>query len=460
MKHKIGIFHLTMIGLSGVIGSGWLFASMYAAQKAGTGAYVAWIIGAVLMLVFTMCLSELVSLYPKRGLLASVASFSHNKDFAFIIGIANWFGTLTVIPAEALATVKYLDWPHWTSLILIIVYAALNSWGVKLFSKFNSTITAFKFIVPTVTIVALLIHGVNLHNFHTAELGNINAIMSAVIASGIIYAFNGVQMIVNFTSEAKHPKRDIPIALFLSLGLALVLYLGLQTAFMSVANLHIDYNSPFIELAATLNLGWLVMLLKADAIISPSGTGFMYIGSTTRMLTAMSREGQLPSGFNVLHPKYNVSYRSLIANTLISIVLFFVFKTWVALILVTSSFHVISYLAGPLAVGKLRIKMPDEKRLFNLPIHWLTCPLLFIVLSILFVMGGYDNDLWITIICIGFQALYLLLNYKGADLIKAINRSAFLPIWLIIFTTLAHVKLNIGEIALVALFLYYVGIGR
>ena len=49
------------------------------------------------------------------------------------------------------------------------------------------------------------------------------------------------------------------------------------------------------------------MLLKADAAISPSGTGFMYVASTTRMLTAMSREGQLPRGFNVLHPKYHMS---------------------------------------------------------------------------------------------------------------------------------------------------------
>ena len=170
MKHKIGIFHLTMIGLGGLIGSGWLFASMYAAKIAGTGAFVAWIIGALLMLTFSMCLSELVSLYPKRGLLASICSFSHNKDFAFIISIANWFGTLAVIPTEALATARYLNWPHWSVLLLIIMYAILNSWGVKVFSKFNSTLTAFKFIVPLLTVLALSIHGLNTHNFHPDQL--------------------------------------------------------------------------------------------------------------------------------------------------------------------------------------------------------------------------------------------------------------------------------------------------
>ena len=155
MKHKIGIFHLTMIGISGIVGSGWLFASMYAAHYAGSGAYFAWIGGALLMLLFCLCLSELVSLYPKRGLLASICSFSHNNDFAFLTGIANWVGTVAIIPTEALATVRYLNWPHWTLFALIGVYALLNTWGVKLFARFNSLLTVFKFIIPVLTVIIL-----------------------------------------------------------------------------------------------------------------------------------------------------------------------------------------------------------------------------------------------------------------------------------------------------------------
>ena len=433
---------------------------MYAAQKAGTGSLLAWLLGALLMFFFCMCLSELISLYPKRGLLASVCSFSHNKDFAFIIGIANWFGTVAVIPAEALATTRYLNWPHWTVILLIVMYAALNSWGVKFFSKFNSTITVFKFIVPVLTVIMLLAHGVNPHNFHFHELTHLHAIVGAAIAGGVIYAFNGVQMIVNFTGETKKPSRDIPIAMFLALVIGLILYLALQLSFLGGANLSIAYNSPFIELAVALNMGWLVLLLQADAAVSPSGTGFSFMASSTRMLTAMSREGQLPKEFNVLHPKYHISHRSLIGNTILALVLFGVFKTWTSLVLVVSTFHVISYLAGPLALGKLRLTMPDKERQFSLPLYWLVCPLLFITLSILFVFAGYANDFTITLICLGFQALYLILNYKGIELIRAINRSAFLPLWLIVFTTLAHVKISVGEISLVALFLYYVGIGR
>lgn len=460
-QHTIGVFHLTMIGLAGIIGSGWLFASMYAAKDAGTGSFVAWLAGALLMLTFCMCLSELASLYPKRGLLASVCSFSHNKDFSFIIGIANWFGTVCVIPSEALATTRYLNWPHWSVVPLILVYAILNSWGAKVFSLFNSPLTVFKFAVPLLTIVMLLSHGVNTHNFHAQDLIHYKGILSAMMAGGIIYAFNGMQMIVNFASEAKNPGRSIPIALFCALALGLALYLALQAAFIGAANLHINYQSPFVQLAVSLNLGWLVMLLKVDATISPSGTGFMYMGTCSRMLKAMSREGQLPRGFNVLHPKYQVSHRSLFANTLLSLILFGVFRTWQSLVIVVSTFHVISYLAGPLAVGKLRLTMPKAERMFHVPYYWIICPALFMALSILFVEAGAHSDISVTIICCSFLALYLVLNYKGLELARAINRAAFIPIWLIVLTAFAQMGSgHIGEVAVVALFLYYVGVGR
>lgn len=456
MKHKIGVFHLTMIGLGGIIGSGWLFSSMYAAKTAGAGAYVAWIAGAILMLLFSLCLSELVSLYPRRGLLASVCSFSHNKDFAFLTGIANWFGTVAVIPTEAIATSRYLGWSHWSNFLLIGVYAILNTWGVKLFARFNSALTVFKFVVPVLTIIVLFSHSTSSHNYHLADFTNYHQILTAIIAGGIVYGFNGVQMIVNFTSEAKKPKRDIPLALFSALALGLVLYMGLQAAFLNSADLSINYQSPFIELVAALNLGWMVLILQVGAAVSPSGTGFSYIASSSRMLTAMGHVGQLPRYFSRLHPKYHISHRSLIANTALSMVLLMVFKTWVGLVVVVSSFHLLSYLAGPIAVGKLRRTMPTHERMFKVPFAWLLVPLLFVIISVLFVMAGAHNDIFVTIICVALQIIYILLNYRsGAAVWAAVKRSAFFPCWLIACTTIAILGQNLIATVIVALLFFY-----
>ena len=102
------------------------------------------------------------------------------------------------------------------------------------------------------------------------------------------------------------------------------------------------------------------------------------MSSCTRMLTAMSREGQMPKELGVESERYNMSHRSLIVNFIISVGLFLVFKTWENLVIVVSSFHIISYLAAPLALGRLRLTMPDTKRVFKLPLQWVVCPFLLL----------------------------------------------------------------------------------
>jgi len=352
-----------------------------------------------------------------------------------------------------------LNWPHWSIPVLILLYAVLNTWGVKLFARFNSFITAFKFIVPALTVIVLLAYGTSAHdNLHFSDFGGLHNILTAVVAGGIVYGFNGVQMIVNFTSEAKRPKIDVPLALFLSLGIGLLLYLALQAAFFNSADLSINYQSPFVELVAALNMGWMVVLLQAGAAISPSGTGFSYMASSTRMLTAMSHVGQLPQFFSRLHPVYHISHRSLVANTLLSLLFFLIFKTWLGLVVVVSSFHLLSYLAGPVALAKLRRTMPDNERIFKMRFAPVLCPLLFVIISILFSMAGAHNNLMITIICVFFQTVYLLLNYRGKALLAGAVRSAYLPLWLVALTILAYLGTGLWISVIVALVLYYLSI--
>ena len=459
-EKKIGLFSLTCIGLTGIIGSGWLFASMYAAQATGTGALIAWLIGAVLMLFIALSFAELSVIYPKRGLLVSICSYSHNKDFAFIVSIANWFGPICVIPSEALATVRYLDWPSWTTFILIVIYAILNYWGVKIFARFNNVITIFKFIVPILVVIALLSHGINTNNFHAHELTNMSAIMATVITGGIFYALGGSQAISNFTAESENPQRNIPLALLFSLAISVALYMLLQTAYIgTVPNLSVDYNNPFVQLILSIGLGWLVILLQVDAAISPSGTGFMYMGNCTRMLTAMSREGQMPKEIAVKSEKYNMSHRSLFINVVLSILMMAAFQTWQDLVIVVSAFGTISYLAAPLALGRLRMTLPNEKRAFKLPFAWIVCPFLFFLLSYLFTKAGYDVDSKVTMICIAFLAIYIVINYRGQHAIIAISRAVYLPVWLIIFSLCAKLQLNVWYILVFSIILYYAGIG-
>src|SRR4029077_4713469 len=98
-------------------------------------------------------------------------------------------------------------------------------------------------------------------------------------------------------------KRNVPIAMIGSVILVMILYMSLQLAFMSAVphdliaasgwtNLH--FHSPLLNLSFLLGLNFVSMLLIADSIVSPSGTGYSYLGGSARMFYAMAISGQMP----------------------------------------------------------------------------------------------------------------------------------------------------------------------
>ena len=90
-KKTIGLLSATGLGVSSIIGSGWLFAPYHASSVAGPACILSWILAACLICVLGLCFAEIAALYPRRGLSAIIPTLSHNKHFAFPFAIV---GTL------------------------------------------------------------------------------------------------------------------------------------------------------------------------------------------------------------------------------------------------------------------------------------------------------------------------------------------------------------------------------
>ncbi len=429
-KHQIGLIALTAIGIGTMIGSGWLFSAYYAAQIAGPAAYLAWFVTAFIILILGLSLAEIAFHYPKRGLMARLLVISHNEEFAFICTIATWLGLTAVIATEAEGSIQYLSslspfishylynaaHQHlttiglWLSIAMVMGFGVINFWGIKLLSHSSTALTTAKILIPVIT--AIFIIGASFHSVNFVEKHNglmpygFSSILTAMIGAGMIYSFNGFQNIVSFSSEAKKPKRDIPLAMVLSVLITLLVYVVLQTAFIGALPTHslidgwrhIDFTSPFVQITAMLNLNLISIILYADAVISPSGTGLIYTGSTTRMLTGMAEDRHMPAFFKKLCA-YNFSRRSLIATILLAILFLCFFRSWASLVSFLSLFYVISYMSIPLCLGKLR--KHKIKGRFSLPLIQILLPLMFMFLSTLFIFAKAPFTLYAA----GFIAL-------------------------------------------------------
>ena len=411
IRRDIGPFALMLIGLGSIIGSGWLFGAWRAAGLAGPDAIWAWVIGAAIITAIALTYAELGAMFPESGGMVRYSHYSHGSLVGFIGAWSNWIAVVSVIPIEAEASVQYMaSWPwQWTQALfvhlpdgrgeltppglliaaaLVVVYFLFNFWSVKLFARSNTAITLFKLIVPALTALALIASGFHTGNFSVGINGgphvmDLAAVLTAVATAGIVFSYNGFQSPVNMAGEAHDPGRNLPLAIIGAIGLATVVYILLQVAYIGAvppemlakAGWHgIDFRSPFAQLALIVNLQWLAMLLYADAFVSPSGTGMTYTATTARMLYGMQKNGTMPAAFGRVHPIYGIPRAAMWFDLAVGFAFLLFFRGWGVLAAVISVATIISYMTGPVSAMTLRRTAPELHRPFRLRgLPWIAC---------------------------------------------------------------------------------------
>ena len=456
---KLSLFSATAIGISAIVGSGWLFASHLAAQVAGPLSLFSWFIGAALALVIALLLAEIASIYQETGLLSRLFSLTHNRDYGFLIAASNWFVTIFLIPSEAAATVQYLSKSvpsisnyiffqdqltmAGTVLVCILIcgYGLLNYWGVNLLARINNTVTLVKLIAPAfvgIVIIFASFHPINFTNFvansSSSSSFGAGSVLKAVVSSGIFYAFYGFSMIAVFAKELENPKKNIPIALASSILICLVIYLLLQVAFIGAVDpkivaagwQNLSFSSPLVDLSILLGLNWLSLILYTTATISPSGSGIIYTASGARMLYAMAADKQMPSVFANINPEFFVSRASLLCTVILSMVLITIFNNWQQIVVVVTVFQLISCIAVPVAFIKLRQTQPDTVRVFKLPFGRTISFITYIALTYLLTQCGSKALIFSFIAFAGFFLIYCVSFYKFSPIDTC---KAFMSSW-------------------------------
>ncbi|MCK8606722.1 APC family permease [Apilactobacillus ozensis] len=413
-KKKMGLFQIVMLGLSSIIGSGWLFGSWEASRVAGPAAIISWVVGAIVIGAIAFNYIELGSMFPESGGMSKYAQYSHGSLLGFIAAWANWVSLVTLIPIEAVAAVQYMNtwpwkWASWTHgfmekgeisnqgllvvFLFILVFTLLNYWSVNLLARFTSVISILKLGVPMLTIIMLLLSGFHSGNFTSVggfmPYGSA-AIFSATTASGIIFSYNAFQVVINMGQEIKNPKKNISRGIVISLGISIVIYVLLQFTFIGsvipadLANgWHgVDFESPFADLAILLGIHWLAILLYLDAFVSPFGTGVSFVAQTARTLAAMKDNGHMPKFLGIINERWGVPRIAMVVNMIVSVLLVAIFRSWGTLASVISTSTLIAYLTGPVTVKSLRKMAPNFKRPIRIKLLEFMAPFAFVLASL------------------------------------------------------------------------------
>jgi amino acid transporter len=421
LKREIGLIGLTFVAVSGIIGSGWLFAPLLAAQHAGPAALIAWVIGGAAMLLFALTFAEISAMLPVAGGIARVPQFSHGNVVAMAMGWSAWVGYNTTAPIEVEAMLRYLG-PHlgwlytapgsgslsWAGVaaagLMMVCFTVINAFGVRFFTRVNTAITWLKIAIPLVVIVALLAARFEPANFTQVGGGfapfGVAGVLAAVSSGGIAFSFIGFRHAIDMAGEVKNPGVTIPIALVLALAIAFVVYGGIQFAFTGAllpSDLAHGWGAlalpgdfgPLGALAAALGMLWLVSLLNFGAVVGPFAGGLVSVGSNARLAFALAENGFFPERFAALSAR-GVPVAALLLNLVFSLTTF-VLLPFSEVVQLNSSAVILSFVVGPVAVVALRQLLPDATRPLRVPAVKLVAPVAFIIATFIIYWSGWPT---------------------------------------------------------------------
>ncbi len=423
LTRSLGAFQLTMLGIGAVIGTGIFVLTAEAAQKAGPGMMISFIIAGLVCAVAALCYAEMSAMVPVSGsaytysyavmgeLIAWMVGWALILEYAVAAGAVSvgWSGYLIGALENALA----IDIPD--ALVLgpfdggtinlpAMLIAGLVTWllviGTRESARINSILVLIKIVALSLFIV-LAIPVMNMKNFEPFAPLGFGGIGAA--AASIFFAYVGFDAVSTAAEETKNPQRNMPIGLIGSLGVCTIFYMLVAAGVIgsvgaqpvtNAAGVALEPGSKELTaqcaaiagqavtcskeaLAWTLReIGWpqIGNLVGLAAILALPSVILMMMFGQTRIFFVMSRDGLLPEAFSKVHPKYNTPH-VITVITGVAVALFAAFFPVGQLANISNSGTLFAFAAVSIAVMVLRKTDPSRVRPFRTPIVYVVAPL-------------------------------------------------------------------------------------
>jgi basic amino acid/polyamine antiporter, APA family len=423
---KLGLYTAILIVISSMIGSG-IFkkaAPMSVDLQSGGLLLLCWIIPGIITLIGAATNAEIAGMIAAPGGQYIYFKEMYGKAFAFIYG----WSCFSVIQTASIASIAYvfaesvnavIPLPHLSepieqftlfgifnpfasfgvkglTILTIIFLTTANYLGVIFGGYINNFFTTLKVIgILIIIFLGLTLSGGSVENLnpigqnpaahYDSSLGLFGAMFAAML--GAFWAYDGWNNIGYLGGEIKNPKRNIPLALFIGVGIVMIVYL--------IANFVYLYVMPVDEMIAIANKENTIIAVEVMRkflgnggaffisiliMVSTFGTTNGTILASSRIYFAMAKDNLFFKSAGHLQPKYKTPSTSLLIQ-----------GVWSSLLVLSGTFDQLTdmlifasfifYGAGAFGVFVLRKKMKDSHRPYKV-MGYPYVPLIFVLFCV------------------------------------------------------------------------------
>jgi len=312
------------INLGAIIGAGIFVIIGISASAAGPAVLISIPLAGMVAIFTGISFAQVATHVDKEG-----GVYEYGKEtlspYAGFVGGSLWtFGNIIALSAVSISFGGYLDSVLNSRFPVIFIavgivssFAILNILGIK-----NSANTLRVIVVVNVLILALFTI-VGFFFFHPSHLSNFFVKGPSGIISGaaiIFFAFSGFSRVTTVSEEVIDPEKTIPKAIIVSILISAVLYLLISLSAIGLTSTSslATSTSPLAMASSRTGLVFLVDIVSIGALVATSGVILTGILGTSRVMFAMGRDREIPTGIAKLD-KYSTPIIAIIISLILAI---------------------------------------------------------------------------------------------------------------------------------------------
>jgi len=317
LRH-LGLLRLVALGVNSVIGGGIFIMPAVVAARLGPTSLLAWVAAAIVVTGVGLSFGRLAALHERSG--GPYVYIRH--AFGPFVGFqAGWLFCIARITAAASLFNGFARYVGAllpggssvvgrTALVLLCAFFVIgvNVAGIRQTSTVANTLAIVK-------VVPLLILGVaGLFAGDASRLIPVAAEPMEFVRSVLllIFAYTGFEIVTLPAEEALRPRRDMPVALAMTIGTVCAVYLLVQAMALGLVDDLGNQAAPLATAARILAGGPGLYAMTLVAGLSTAGCALASLVGGSRVVYAMAEARQLPRTLGALDPARRTPVRAIL----------------------------------------------------------------------------------------------------------------------------------------------------
>ena len=347
LKRCLSAFDLTLLGVGAIIGTGiFVLTGIAAANQAGPAVILSFIVSGTACAFAALAYAELAASVGGCGSAYGYSYVAFGEIVAWIIGwillleysvsvaaVANgWSGYFNNalhaiglgLPDALTKSPELGGIINLPASLIILILMGLLIKGAKQSAQLNTAMVFVKIlaIIIFISVAVFNVHTENWHPFmpygwfNTLPDGKTVGVLAG--ASLVFFAYVGFDAVSTAVEEAKDPQRDVPIGIISSLAFCTVIYVivaGLLTGIVPYTTLGVDHPVAFA--LESIGYNWASALVSTGVIAGLTTVMLVLYYGLTRIILAMSRDGLITPYLSHVSPSSQTPVRIIIMTGLI-----------------------------------------------------------------------------------------------------------------------------------------------